>query len=116
MSTIRITSTAPAGSRGLSNDARLPAGRVDLVLIVDTYHHIDDRIPYLRRLARFVRPGGRVAVVDWQKRDLPVGPPPEHKLAREVVVDEMSAAGWALVGEPDVLPYQYFLVFGRAKS
>src|SRR5947207_2219642 len=47
----------------------------------------------------------------WQKRALPVGPPPEHKLAREQVVEEMEAAGYALIGEPGLLPYQYFLVF-----
>ena len=51
------------------------------------------------------------AIVDWQKRDLPVGPPPDHKLAREQVVEEMVAGGWTLAAEPDVLPYQYVLVF-----
>ena len=56
-------------------------------------------------------PGGRVAVIDWQQGKLPVGPPPDHKLARSVVVEEMSQAGYQLVGAPDVLPYQYFLVF-----
>ena len=54
---------------------------------------------------------GRVAVVDWHKRELPVGPPPDHKLAREQVVEEMRAAGWSLTQELDLLPYQYVLVF-----
>lgn len=90
---------------------RLPHAGVDLVLVVDTYHHIDARPTYFRSLRRALRPGGRVAVVDWQKRELPVGPPMEHKLAREQVVDEMTAAGYVLAGEPDLLPYQYFLVF-----
>jgi hypothetical protein len=56
-----------------------------------------------------------VAIVDWEKRPLPVGPPPEHKIAREQVIDEMTAAGYALVEQPAFLPYQYFLVF-RAVS
>jgi ubiquinone/menaquinone biosynthesis C-methylase UbiE len=94
-----------------ADDPRLPAHATDVVLIVDTFHHIDDRVTYLRRLRRFLRPGGRVAVIDWQKGQLPVGPPPEHKLPREQVVDEMAAAGYALVAEPTFLPYQYFLVF-----
>ena len=94
-----------------ADNPRLPAHATDLVLIVDTFHHLDDRLTYLRGLRRCLKPGGRVAVIDWQKRDLPVGPPPEHKLAREQVVEEMEAAGYALVGEPDVLPYQYFLLF-----
>jgi SAM-dependent methyltransferase len=96
------------------SDPRLPPGGVDLILVVDTYHHINDRRAYLPALRRFLRPGGRVAVVDWQKRELPVGPPMEHKLAREQVVDEMQASGFTLASEPTVLPYQYFLVFAQA--
>ncbi len=94
-----------------ADNPRLPAGGVDLVLVVDTFHHLDDRLGYLRVLRRFLRPAGRVAIVDWQKRDLPVGPPLDHKLAREQVVDEMTASGYRLIDEPDVLPYQYVLVF-----
>jgi ubiquinone/menaquinone biosynthesis C-methylase UbiE len=93
-----------------TDNPRLPVASIDLVLIVDTYHHIDARRAYFRRLQRSLTPAGRVAIVDWQKRDLPVGPPPIHKLAREQVVDEMTAAGYVLVDEPTVLPYQYVLI------
>jgi ubiquinone/menaquinone biosynthesis C-methylase UbiE len=93
------------------DNPRLPAGAVDLVLIVDTVHHIDDRINYFRRLQRFLKPAGRVAVIDFKKEEIPVGPPLEHKLAPEQVVEEFQAAGYELVAQPDVLPYQYFLVF-----
>ena len=93
------------------DDPRLPPRSVDLVLVVDTFHHIDHRVAYFRALRRVLRSGGRVAIVDWHKRPLPVGPPPEHKLDRDQVVDEMRAAGYALAAEPDVLPYQYVLVF-----
>lgn len=95
------------------DDPRLPPHALDLVLIVDTYHHLDARLAYLGRLATRLKPGGRVAVVDWQKRDLPIGPPAAHKLAREQVIAEMRAAGYALVDEPGLLPHQYFLIFAR---
>jgi SAM-dependent methyltransferase len=94
-----------------ADDPRLPTGMLDVILIVDTYHHVDDRIGYFRNLRRALRPSGRVAIVDWQKRPSPVGPEMEHKLAREIVVDEMREAGYRLVDEPSLLPYQYFLVF-----
>jgi ubiquinone/menaquinone biosynthesis C-methylase UbiE len=96
-----------------ADNPRLPAGAVDLMLIVDSLHHIDKRIDYLRRLQRALKPGGRVAVIDFKKEDnIPVGPPVEHRLAREEVVEEFRRAGYRLVGEPRMLPYQYFLIFG----
>jgi len=94
------------------DNPRLPAGSVDLVLIVDTFHHIDGRIRYFRDLRNVLRPGGRVAIVDFEKRDLPVGPPVEHKLSKEEIVSEMTSAGYRLARDLDeILPYQYALVF-----
>ena len=98
----------------LPDEPFLPPGRVDCVLIVDTYHHIDDRVNYFRRMKEALAPGGRVAVVDFHKRELPVGPALQHKLAREFVVDEMRQAGWSLAGEKTFLPYHYFLIFQPA--
>jgi ubiquinone/menaquinone biosynthesis C-methylase UbiE len=95
-----------------ADNPRLPAGGVDVVLIVDTVHHIDDRINYLRRLRRVLAAGGQVVVVDFKKdMEIPVGPPPEHRLARAQVIEEFGSAGYRLLGEPNILPYQYFLIF-----
>jgi ubiquinone/menaquinone biosynthesis C-methylase UbiE len=94
---------------------RLPSASLDVLLIVDTYHHVDDRVAYFRAAARLLRAGGRVVVIDWQKRDLPVGPPADHKLARRQVEDEMRRAGYRLAAAPDLLPYQYVLVFEPAE-
>jgi len=90
---------------------RLPENAIDVILIVDTVHHIDDRLNYFRRLQRFLTPTGRVAIIDFKKEELPVGPPMEHKLDRQQVVDELQQAGYQLVAEPDLLAYQYFLIF-----
>ena len=94
------------------DDPRLPARAVDLVLIVDTLHHIDHRLAYLKHLRTRLRDGGRVAVIDWKEGELAQGPPPPHKLARAQVVKEMTEAGYELAAEPAIgLPYHYFLVF-----
>jgi ubiquinone/menaquinone biosynthesis C-methylase UbiE len=98
------------------DNPRLPPRRVDLVLIADTYHHINDRLVYLRRLADVLTQGGRVAIVDWFKRELPEGPPPSHKLSRQHVLDEMRAADYELIEEPTFLPYQYFLIFAPKRT
>jgi ubiquinone/menaquinone biosynthesis C-methylase UbiE len=95
----------------------LPDGSVDLVLIVDTYHHINDRLSYLPRLERTLLPGGRVAIVDFRK-DVPPppGPPVEHRLDREFVISEFLESGWILDDEYDILDYQYILIFRPGSS
>ncbi len=98
------------------DDPKLPEAGVDLVLIVDTWHHINARLDYLDKLARALRPAGRVVVVDFHEGELPVGPPPGHKLSREHVVAEFEEAGWTLDREGDVLPYQYLLVFAPRET
>jgi predicted methyltransferase len=95
------------------DDPGLAAGSVDLVLIVNTWHHIDDRIAYVGKLAKALKPGGRVAVVDYAPGDLPVGPPAGHKLTPSKVVAEFEAGGLSLVlRDVETLPYQYVLAFG----
>jgi SAM-dependent methyltransferase len=97
--------------QGEPADPRLPEP-VDLVLVVNTYHHIDQRVDYLQRLADKLRPGGRVAIVDFHKES-PRGPSAAHKLAPEQVRSEFEAAGYRLAETHDFLPDQYLLVFSR---
>ena len=88
---------------------------VDLILVVDTYHHIDDRIAYFNRLRKSLNPGGRLAIVDF-KMESPEGPPPEHRVSAEKVTEELKAAGYSLVAAQSFLPRQYFLVFTAPPS
>lgn len=89
---------------------------VDLVLVVNTYHHIAERTAYFAALREHLRPGGRLAIVDF-RLDSERGPPREHKLAPDQVQAELEAAGYALVASHDFLPDQYFLVFeGRSRT
>jgi len=97
---------------GLPLDPRLPPASCDLILTVNMVHHVPDKVAFLRRLQGALRPGGRVAIIDFHKRELPVGPPVDHKFAREDCLEQIRAADLRLVSEHDVLPYQYFLVVG----
>ena len=94
-----------------ATDTKLPEP-VDLALIVDTYHHIGDRKAWLERLGGQLRPGGRVAIIDFRVEST-LGPPAAHKLSPERVREELESAGYRPVGEKDFLPEQYFLVFER---
>jgi SAM-dependent methyltransferase len=93
------------------SDPKLPDGELDLILTVNTWHHIDKRIKYLGRLASALKPYGRLVIIDWREGDLPHGPPAGHKLSRDAVVDELRKAGWTLTSESVALPYQYMLFF-----
>jgi len=94
---------------GAPDDPKLPA-KVDLVLMVDVYHHIGARTDYFRKLAASLKPGGTVAIIDFTK-DSPVGPPPATRLSAQEVRSEMERAGYVPVREHTFLPNQYFLVF-----
>lgn len=90
----------------------LPPESVDMLLLIDVYHHIDHRRSYLNGARGALTKRGRIVVVDWKQGDLPVGPrDPHHKLPAEQVIRELDAAGFRLVPTRDILPYQYVLVF-----
>jgi ubiquinone/menaquinone biosynthesis C-methylase UbiE len=93
------------------DDPLLPDASVDRFVIVDTWHHIEDKAKYLALMRRMLRPGGQVVMIDFQKRELPIGPPLGMKIAHEDLIREMEGASWRLVQEHTLLPYQYFLVF-----
>ena len=88
---------------------------VDVVLVVDTYHHIENRVSYFAKLRGSLVPNGRVAIVDF-KADAPDGPPPQDRLPPERTISELDAAGYSLVETHTFLPRQYFLVFQRRGS
>lgn len=98
--------TAVAGTAG---DARIPE-KADLILLVDVYHHIDDRSRYFRRLRDSLKPGGRIAIIDF-RLDAANGPPKAARVAPQRVKAELKDAGYALEKEHGFLPEQYFLVF-----
>jgi ubiquinone/menaquinone biosynthesis C-methylase UbiE len=93
------------------HDPQLAPRSVDVVFICDTYHHMQERVAYARLLAQALKPSGRVVIVDFQKRPLPLGPPMEWKLAPEAVTEEFRQAGFQLARSVEFLPYQYFLEF-----
>jgi len=86
---------------------------VDVVLIVDTYHHIGNREAYFRRLASSLKPDGRIAIIDF-KLDSPEGPPKEFRFPPEKMKAEMAKAGYSLAEQLDFLPRQQFLIFSRS--
>jgi len=87
-----------------------------LVLIVDTYHHIEDRIDYFGALQATLRPEGRLVVLEYKPGDLPVGPSARHKISPEVREKELQAAGYALIESYATHQYHDFEVWAVAET
>jgi cyclopropane fatty-acyl-phospholipid synthase-like methyltransferase len=98
-----------------SDDAANLPEPVDAILIVDTYHHIGNREVYFRKLAKSLKPGGQLAIIDF-KPDSPEGPPKEFRFPPEKFKTELAKAGYTLAQQLDFLPRQQFLIFRRAGS
>jgi len=102
---------------GEFNDPKLPARDVDLVFINDVLHHIQNRAVYLKALGTYVKPAGRIAIIEMDKNDpnTPHKNQPELLVGREEIQQWMSDAGFRLVAEhADLFPgTKWFLVFGR---
>jgi predicted methyltransferase len=94
---------------GAPDDPALPE-KVDLMLMVDVFHHIEDRTAYFRKLRGSLKPGGQIAIIDF-RLDSPEGPPKAARVAPERVTAELEGAGYKLAAQHGFLPNQYFLVF-----
>jgi len=67
---------------------------VDKVLIVNTYHHIEDRSRYFSKVLSGLKQEGELIVIDFFKKELPIGPSSDHKISKQVVIDELKQAGF----------------------
>ena len=91
-------------------DPRLPQTGVDLIFTVNTYHHIADRSAYFANARKYLRPGGRIAIIDLDRRAWLEGLL-GHYTPSETIKREMEQAGYTLQQQLDFLDRQSFLVF-----
>jgi SAM-dependent methyltransferase len=106
-----ITNVVPI--LGTDQDARLPAGSVDLVLMVDVYHEFDHPYEMMTTLCHALKPGGRVAFVEYRAEDPAVPIKPLHKLSEAQVRKEMAAQPLDWIWTSRVLPRQHIIVFRK---
>ncbi len=94
------------------DDPQLEPASVDRVLIVNTWHHIEERPDYAGKLRAALKPGGAVYIVDFT-RDSPSGPPVEERLRHEQVIVELEGGGLEATAVEETLPRQYVVVGRR---
>jgi ubiquinone/menaquinone biosynthesis C-methylase UbiE len=94
---------------GAPDRTNLPEA-VDVVLIVDTYHHIPNRVAYFTALKKQLTPAGKLAIVDF-KKGAPDGPPEEFRFTPDQISAELGKAGFTLQARHDFLPRQMYLIY-----
>jgi arsenite methyltransferase len=94
---------------GHPDDPRLPAS-VDLIFTSNTYHQIENRVAYFTKLRAYLRPSGRVAIIEFDRRSWLVGLM-HHYTPSEFIKREMEQAGYVTRQEFDFLDRQSFLIF-----
>jgi ubiquinone/menaquinone biosynthesis C-methylase UbiE len=93
------------------DDPLLPDRSVNRFFFSESWHHIENQTKYLSLMKRMLKPGGEIVMIDFHKKEIPVGPPLEMRIAREDLIKLMEQNGFRLAKEHTFLPYQYFLVF-----
>jgi ubiquinone/menaquinone biosynthesis C-methylase UbiE len=93
------------------DDPLLPEASVNRFFFSDSWHHIENQTKYLSLMKKILKPGGEIVMIDFHKKELPVGPPMQMKIAREDLIKQMESNGFRLMKEHTFLQYQYFLVF-----
>jgi ubiquinone/menaquinone biosynthesis C-methylase UbiE len=92
------------------NDPKLKPNEVDIVLLVNTYSYIQDRIPYFTRLKEMIRSKGQVVIIDFKKKETPFGPALEERIDVNDVATELTAAGYKVTAVDEAsLEYQYII-------
>jgi ubiquinone/menaquinone biosynthesis C-methylase UbiE len=97
--------------KGEPDDPKLPDGEIDLVFVSDTYHHLEDRPAYFRRLLTDLAPNGRVAIVEYDGRS-GMASTLGHFTPPEEIAREMREAGYEPIANHAILERQSFQIFG----
>jgi SAM-dependent methyltransferase len=98
---------------GLEADPKLPAGALDLELLVDVYHELSEPQAMLRGLRAALKPGGRLVLLEYRKEDPAVPILELHKMTVEQAKQEVEAEGFTLTRVDERLPRQHILVFTK---
>ncbi|MBK5290199.1 MAG: methyltransferase domain-containing protein [Acidobacteriia bacterium] len=100
---------------GTETDPKLPAGQLDLVLMVDVYHELAHPREMLAAIAGALKPGGRLVLLEYRKEDPEVPIREEHKMSIPMVRQELEAEGFLFDKVLPDLPRQHILIFRKAR-
>ena len=96
--------------QGAPDDVKLPPAAIDLVLMVDVYHEFDHPYEMMLAIRKALKPGGRVALVEYRKEDPRVPIKEVHKMSEAQAKKEMAVAGLSWVKTVSTLPRQHVVL------
>lgn len=96
---------------GTGTDPKLPAGRMDLIILVDVYHEFGQPQQMLEAMRSELKPDGRLVLLEYRKEDPAVPILPEHKMSIAEAKTEVEAEGYRLSQVVETLPRQHILIF-----
>lgn len=97
------------------NDAKLPEGKLDLILLVDVYHELPNPPVTLAQFKRALAPTGQLGLVEYRAEDPKVEIKPEHKTTLAQLKQELTANHWTFVASDESLPQQRIVSFRPAR-
>ena len=95
---------------GAMDDPSLPPQSIDLAIMVDVYHELQQPQLFLQRLKAVFKPGGRLVLLEFRKEDPKIPIIEVHKMSVAEVKQELEAEGYALDRVIDILPWQHIIV------
>jgi ubiquinone/menaquinone biosynthesis C-methylase UbiE len=98
---------------GKFTDPALPVKTVDVALFHDVLHHVESRGAYLKTLAGYLAPGGRIVVIDYEGGMGPHKGQSQLEVTREQLAGWMREAGLTQLEEVKLFSDKYYLVYGR---
>ncbi len=98
---------------GTESDPKLPAGKLDLVILVDVYHELSRPQRMLDRIRDSLKPDGRLVLLEYRKEDPSVPIRPEHKMSVAEVKAEVIPEGYQFEKVVDTLPWQHIIFFRK---
>ena len=99
---------------GTESDPKLPAGKLDLVLLVDVYHEFSRPQRMLDHIRESLKPDGRLVLLEYRKEDPSVPIRPEHKMSVQEVKAEVMPEGYRFEKVVDTLPWQHIIFFRKS--
>ena len=101
---------------GTTSDPKLPAGALDLILLVDVYHEFSHPQAMLDRMREALKPNGRLVLLEYRKEDPSVPILPDHKMSVSEVRAEVEPEGFQFDQVIEVLPRQHIIIFRPRKG